>query len=163
MSTRAALELGLAERVALGDELQIALVDLIDLGLLAKQLRWTLSGAQTPRLAALLDELAHAAQQRADEVAARMLELGRVPNGHSRTVAVETRLAPLPTARIGCCDGAGQLGARLEQVDGRLERALRIACADPCTAHLIWDVRAALRGHAARIGAFAGTMRAPAG
>lgn len=77
-----------------GEALQGALVDMIDLSLLAKQAHWTVVGKRFRSLHLQLDETVTLARTWMDEFAERASAIGYVPDGRARTVA---ELSPLPT------------------------------------------------------------------
>ncbi|MFF5263434.1 Dps family protein [Actinomadura viridis] len=78
-----------------GEALQGALVDLIDLGLLAKQAHWNLTGRNFKVVHEHLDEVVALARQYQDEVAERSVALGGNPDGRARTVADRTTIPQL--------------------------------------------------------------------
>jgi starvation-inducible DNA-binding protein len=73
--------------------LQSALVDLIDLSLVAKQLHWNLIGPHFRQIHLQLDELTAIAREHADTLAERAVALGVNPDGRSATVAKSTKVA----------------------------------------------------------------------
>ncbi|MFI9551383.1 Dps family protein [Nonomuraea endophytica] len=75
------------------DALQGALVDLIDLSLVAKQAHWNVIGAHFRALHLQLDELVAIAREHADTLAERAVALGLNPDGRAATVAGATKLA----------------------------------------------------------------------
>ncbi|MEV4891415.1 DNA starvation/stationary phase protection protein [Nonomuraea sp. NPDC055795] len=75
------------------DALQGALVDLIDLSLVAKQAHWNVIGAHFRPLHLQLDELVAIAREHADTLAERAVALGLNPDGRAATVAGATKLA----------------------------------------------------------------------
>ncbi|MER7500010.1 DNA starvation/stationary phase protection protein [Nonomuraea pusilla] len=74
------------------EALQGALVDLIDLSLVAKQAHWNLVGSHFRPIHLQLDELTDLARAHMDTVAERCVALGSSPDGRSATVAKSTRL-----------------------------------------------------------------------
>jgi starvation-inducible DNA-binding protein len=81
------------EQVALC--LQQTLVELIDLGLVGKQLHWTVVGELFRPLHTQLDELVDSWRDLADTVAERLVAIGGVPDGQSSTVASGTGWASI--------------------------------------------------------------------
>jgi starvation-inducible DNA-binding protein len=67
--------------------LQQALVELIDLGLVGKQLHWTVVGELFRPLHEQLDELVHSWRDLADTVAERIVTVGGSPDGRASGVA----------------------------------------------------------------------------
>jgi starvation-inducible DNA-binding protein len=82
-------------RKVTGDALQNALVDLIDLGLVAKQAHWNLTGRNFRSVHLELDKVVEIARNHADMVAERAVAIGVNPDGRVRTVADSTRLGQL--------------------------------------------------------------------
>ncbi|GAA3313188.1 MULTISPECIES: Dps family protein [Nonomuraea] len=82
---------GDAQKVV-ADALQGALVDLIDLSLVAKQAHWNIVGPHFRPLHLQLDELVDVARQHTDTVAERAVALGINPDGRSGTVAGATKV-----------------------------------------------------------------------
>lgn len=74
------------------EALQGALVDLIDLSLVAKQAHWNLVGSHFRALHLQLDELTQLARVHMDTIAERAVALGISPDGRSTTVARSTKL-----------------------------------------------------------------------
>lgn len=73
------------EQVALC--LQQTLVELVDLGLVGKQLHWTVAGELFRPLHAQLDELVDSWRDLADTVAERLVAIGGTPDAQASTVA----------------------------------------------------------------------------
>lgn len=67
--------------------LQQTLVELVDLGLVGKQLHWTVVGELFRPLHAQLDELADSWRDLADTVAERIVAIGGFPDAQAATVA----------------------------------------------------------------------------
>ena len=74
-------------RDATGQVLQEALVDLIDLSLVAKQAHWNVVGRNFRSVHLQLDELVAAAREYTDQVAERASAIGVSPDGRAGTVA----------------------------------------------------------------------------
>ncbi|SDI01725.1 Dps family protein [Nonomuraea jiangxiensis] len=72
--------------------LQGALVDLIDLSLVAKQAHWNLVGPHFRPIHLQLDEVTSLARTHMDEIAERAVALGINPDGRAATVARSTKL-----------------------------------------------------------------------
>ncbi|MEV4354466.1 DNA starvation/stationary phase protection protein [Nonomuraea sp. NPDC049625] len=72
--------------------LQGALVDLIDLSLVAKQSHWNLIGPHFRPIHLQLDELTDLARSHMDTIAERAVAVGINPDGRSTTVARSTKL-----------------------------------------------------------------------
>ncbi|HEY3478070.1 MAG TPA: DNA starvation/stationary phase protection protein [Streptomyces sp.] len=74
-------------RKTTGDALQGALVDLIDLSLLAKQVHWNVIGPRFRSIHLQLDEVVDTARLHSDTVAERASAIGVTPDGRPGTVA----------------------------------------------------------------------------
>lgn len=74
------------------EALQGALVDLIDLSLVAKQAHWNLIGPHFRPIHLQLDELTDLARTHMDAIAERAVAVGVNPDGRSTTVAKSTKL-----------------------------------------------------------------------
>ncbi|WP_327086029.1 DNA starvation/stationary phase protection protein [Nonomuraea sp. NBC_01738] len=85
--------LGKADQKVVAKALQGALVDLIDLSLVAKQAHWNVIGPNFRPLHLQLDELVDIARGHADTIAERAVALGVNPDGRAATVGEATRLA----------------------------------------------------------------------
>ncbi|MDR2113708.1 MAG: DNA starvation/stationary phase protection protein, partial [Bifidobacteriaceae bacterium] len=73
--------------------LQAALVDLIDLSLLAKQAHWNVRGTNFRSVHLELDEVIDQVRIYSDDVAERLAAVGGSPDGRANTVA-ETSQVP---------------------------------------------------------------------
>jgi starvation-inducible DNA-binding protein len=87
-------------RKVTGDALQDALVDLIDLGLVAKQAHWNLTGRNFRSVHLELDKVVEIARNHADVVAERAVAIGVNPDGRVRTVADSSRLGQLEAGHL---------------------------------------------------------------
>jgi starvation-inducible DNA-binding protein len=74
------------DRQVTGEALQGALVDLIDLSLLAKQAHWTLIGPRFRSIHLQLDEVVTLAREQMDLVAERAAAIGVHPDGRARAI-----------------------------------------------------------------------------
>jgi starvation-inducible DNA-binding protein len=79
--------LGTHQREEVGHQLQSTLIELIDLGLLGKQLHWTVTGTLFRPLHEQLDELVDAWRELSDTVAERAVAIGFWPDGQAATVS----------------------------------------------------------------------------
>lgn len=77
---------------AVASALQEALVDLIDLSLVAKQAHWSVVGPRFRSVHLALDEVVTDARTFTDEVAERATAVGVSPDGRSKTVAANSAL-----------------------------------------------------------------------
>lgn len=74
------------------ETLQGALIDLLDLSLLGKQLHWNVTGRHFKVVHEHLDEIVALARTYADTVAERAVAIGANPDGRSKSIAQGTRL-----------------------------------------------------------------------
>ncbi|GLU46419.1 Dps family protein [Nocardiopsis ansamitocini] len=84
--------LGEDERRITGQALQEAVVDLIDLSLLAKQAHWNVVGRTFRSIHLQLDELVEAARNHTDVLAERAIAIGVNPDGRSIKVAQDSQI-----------------------------------------------------------------------
>lgn len=75
------------DRKVVGDCLQGALVDLLDLSLLAKQVHWNVVGPRFRSIHLQLDEVVDSARTHSDTVAERASAIGVSPDGRAGTVS----------------------------------------------------------------------------
>ncbi|TDQ52113.1 Dps family protein [Actinorugispora endophytica] len=80
-------------RKVTGQALQAAIVDLIDLSLVAKQAHWNVVGRTFRSIHLQLDELVEAARGHTDVLAERAVAIGVNPDGRSGKVAQDTRIS----------------------------------------------------------------------
>ncbi|MFC6881057.1 MULTISPECIES: Dps family protein [Actinomadura] len=111
-----------------GEALQGALVDLIDLSLLAKQAHWNLTGRNFKVVHEHLDEIVDLARQGMDDVAERAIAIGVNPDGRARTVADRTELPQLDAGYIADDKAVASVVDALAQIIGRFRE--RIAATD---------------------------------
>lgn len=84
--------LGHAERDLTAKALESALLELVDLHLVAKQAHWNVVGPFFRDVHLHLDELVNTARNCADDIAERCATLGTPPDGRARTVAESSGL-----------------------------------------------------------------------
>jgi starvation-inducible DNA-binding protein len=121
-----------------GECLQGALIDLIDLSLLAKQAHWNLIGRHFRSLHLQLDDIVEIARRHMDVVAERAITIGVNPDGRAPTVARDTSLSQLDHGYI---EDARVIAAFTDLLDGinkrMRERVEQTAEADPVTQDLL--------------------------
>lgn len=120
--------LGEADQRVAGDALQGALVDLIDLALVAKQAHWNLTGRNFKVVHEHLDEIVTLARAGQDDVAERAVTIGVNPDGRARTVADKSQV---PQPEAGYLDDdkvVAVITDTLAQIIGRFRE--RIAATD---------------------------------
>src|ERR671925_627343 len=79
--------IGHHQREEVGRELQAALVELVDLSLIGKQLHWNIFGRPFKPLHEHLDELVDSWRELSDTVAERAVAVGFAPDGRAATVS----------------------------------------------------------------------------
>jgi starvation-inducible DNA-binding protein len=89
---------------SLVQNLQKALVDLIELHLQGKQAHWNLVGTNFRDLHLQLDDIVDIAREAADTIAERMRALDGVPDGRTDTVAATTSVPAAPAGLVGTTD-----------------------------------------------------------
>ena len=132
------------------------LIDLINLGLLARQAQWSVVGPGFRELHALLDELAHLAMGASDSVAERAITLGHHPDGRAVTVAREYTLPSLDVGPLRDTAVVAAFTAILDTVITRLLAATDAASDDLVTGDLLIGITGALQRHAWMIRAYSG-------
>ena len=111
-----------------GQALQGALIDLIDLALVAKQAHWNLTGRNFKVVHEHLDEVVALARTGQDDVAERAVAIGVNPDGRSRTVAHRTELPQLEAGYLDDDKVVAVITDILAQIIGRFRE--RIAATD---------------------------------
>jgi starvation-inducible DNA-binding protein len=111
-----------------GQALQGALVDLVDLALVAKQAHWNLTGRNFKVVHEHLDEVVALARTGQDDVAERAVAIGVNPDGRSRTVADRTELPQLEAGYLDDDKVVAAITDTLAQIIGRFRE--RIAATD---------------------------------
>jgi starvation-inducible DNA-binding protein len=124
-------------RKVTGEALQGALVDLVDLSLLAKQAHWNLTGRNFRALHLQLDEVVALAREHMDIMAERAIAIGVNPDGRAATVARDTQLAQLNAAYISDEDVVTAFTGIFASLAERFrERISSVSEADPVTENL---------------------------
>ncbi|MFY1679114.1 MULTISPECIES: Dps family protein [unclassified Streptomyces] len=130
------------------EALQGALVDLVDLALVAKQIHWNVVGPRFRTVHLQLDEVVATARAYSDAVAERAAALGVPPDGRAATVAVGSGIGVTPEGWIedGTAVGAvvEALGAVITRMRGRITAT---GDPDPVTQDIFVQVTAALEKH----------------
>jgi starvation-inducible DNA-binding protein len=112
--------LGAHVRDEVGGELQAALVELVDLSLIGKQLHWTVIGPQFRPLHLQLDELVDSWRELGDTVAERAVALGFIPDGQANAVTAGSELAPIDRKAIEDHIVIFELTSRLADISERM-------------------------------------------
>lgn len=87
-------------RAQAAEDLQAALVELLDLALQGKQAHWNVTGPRFRPLHLQLDEMVEQYRTWSDQVAERVTALGTWPEGQARQVTEETPFAELPAGPL---------------------------------------------------------------
>lgn len=131
-----------------GEALQGALLDLVDLSLVAKQLHWNVHGPRFRTLHFQLDEVVDTARAYSDTVAERAAALGIPPDGRAPSVtngSTLERVAPGPqrdteVVRV-------MLAALATLVGASRERMASVSGVDPVTEDVFIRLTADLEKH----------------
>ncbi|MGK5728738.1 Dps family protein [Streptomyces sp. URMC 124] len=113
------------DRKIVGDALQGALVDLVDLSLVAKQVHWTVVGPRFRSVHLQLDEVVASARLHADTVAERASALGVAPDGRAETVAKTSGIDPVGGGWCKDTEAVQTLVAALGAVITRMRERIR--------------------------------------
>jgi starvation-inducible DNA-binding protein len=124
-------------RKVTGEALQGALVDLVDLSLLAKQAHWNLVGRNFRSLHLQLDEVVALAREHMDIMAERAIAIGINPDGRASTIARDSQLAQLDAGYLKDADVVTAFIGILGYAGERFrERISSVEDADPVTENL---------------------------
>jgi starvation-inducible DNA-binding protein len=126
------------DRKAVGEALQTALADLINLGLQSKQAHWNLVGPHFRPLHLQLDEVVDLARGHADTIAERAVAIGFSPDGRPQTVTREGQPDKFPPGPVKDTDVAVGMTALLDAVCQRLREGIAdTADPDPISQDLL--------------------------
>ncbi|MFI9191170.1 Dps family protein [Streptomyces californicus] len=132
-----------------GAALQGALVDLVDLSLVAKQVHWNVVGPRFRSVHLQLDDVVVTARQHSDTVAERASAVGVNPDGRAGTVSKETAIASVHEGWIKDTDAVRILVDALGVVIGRMRERIEVTDEpDPVTQDLLIALTAELEKHA---------------
>jgi len=132
-----------------GEAVQGALVDLLDLSLVAKQAHWNVVGPRFRSIHLQLDEVVSLARSAADTVAERASAIGVSPDGRAATVAKESGISSFPTGYIADDDVVKALIAALGAVTVRMRKRIDdTADPDPVTQDILIGITADLEKYA---------------
>jgi len=136
-------------RTITGEALQAALVDLVDLSLLAKQAHWNLVGPRFRSVHLQLDEVVVTAREHTDIVAERAATIGVSPDGRATAIAEDSRVPQLPAGWVRDTDVVDKFVEILQAVTERMRGHVEATAeADPISQDLLIDATAALEKHA---------------
>lgn len=128
--------------------LDATLTDLVNLGLLADQAHWNLTGPAFGPLNVRFDDLAGVARGAADTVAERAITLGHHPDGRAATIAHDNVLPDLQPGEVRDSDAVAAIEAILGVVITRLHTAIDASCEDPVTQGLLIRIAGTLEKQA---------------
>ncbi|MEE1751705.1 Dps family protein [Streptomyces sp. SP18CS02] len=138
-----------ADLKVVGEALQGALVDLIDLGLVAKQVHWNVVGPRFRSVHLQLDEVVDTARRHSDTVAERAAAIGVNPDGRAASVASGSAIGTAPEGWIKDTDAVRTLVEALEAVTARMRERIEVTDEpDPVTQDLLIALTAELEKHA---------------
>ncbi|MFF7234716.1 DNA starvation/stationary phase protection protein [Streptomyces collinus] len=130
------------------EALQGALVDLVDLGLVAKQVHWNVVGPRFRSIHLQLDEVVDSARTHSDTVAERASALGVPPDGRAATVASSSGIGTTPAGWIKDTDAVRALVDALGAVIVRMRaRVNGTGDADPVSQDIFIGITADLEKH----------------
>jgi starvation-inducible DNA-binding protein len=102
--------------------LQQTLIELIDLGLVGKQLHWTVVGEQFQPLHQQLDDLVRSWRDLADTVAERVVAVGGIPDGQASAVAASSGWSPIEPRPVESQEIVRALAYRLAEAGERIRQ-----------------------------------------
>ncbi|MFJ9113916.1 Dps family protein [Streptomyces sp. NPDC102394] len=130
------------------EALQGALVDLLDLSLVAKQVHWNVVGPRFRSVHLQLDEVVDSARTHSDTVAERASALGVPPDGRAATVAAGSGIGSVPDGWMKDTDAVRTLVDALGAVIVRMrERVAATGDADPVSQDMLIGITADLEKH----------------
>ncbi|OEV07508.1 starvation-inducible DNA-binding protein [Streptomyces sp. Amel2xB2] len=131
-----------------GEALQGALVDLVDLSLVAKQIHWNVIGPRFRSIHLQLDDVVSTARSYSDTVAERASALGLPPDGRSTTVSATTGIEKVAEGWQKDTDAVRTMVHALESVIGRSrERMASVSEPDPVTEDIFIQLTGELEKH----------------
>ncbi|MFC8077220.1 Dps family protein [Streptomyces sp. NPDC057307] len=138
-----------ADLKLVGEALQGALVDLLDLSLVAKQVHWNIVGPRFRSVHLQLDEVVTTARQHSDTVAERASAIGVTPDGRAATVAAQSAIGTVPSGWIKDTDAVRTLVDALSAVIVRMRERISVTDEpDPITQDILIGLTADLEKHA---------------
>ncbi|MFE1951476.1 MULTISPECIES: Dps family protein [Streptomyces] len=137
-----------AELKTVSGALQGALVDLVDLSLVAKQVHWNVVGPRFRSVHLQLDEVVDTARLHSDTVAERASTLGVPPDGRAATVAGTSGIDAVPEGWIKDVDAVAILVDALAAVITQMrDRVVATGEADPVSQDIFIGITADLEKH----------------
>ncbi|MFD0163843.1 Dps family protein [Streptomyces decoyicus] len=136
------------DRGVVGTALQGALVDLVDLSLVAKQVHWNVVGPRFRSVHLQLDDVVASARQHADTVAERASAIGVSPDGRAGTVAKTSGISEITDGWIKDVAVVQAMVDALSAVIGRMrERIVATEAPDPVSQDIFIGLTADLEKH----------------
>ncbi|MEV6808227.1 DNA starvation/stationary phase protection protein [Streptomyces sp. NPDC017248] len=137
-----------ADLKTVSEALRGALVDLIDLALISKQIHWNIVGPRFRSVHLQLDEVVASARTHSDTVAERASALGVPPDGRAATVASASGIRTAPAGWVKDTDAVSAMVDALGSVITRMrERVDATGGPDPVTQDLLIAITADLEKH----------------
>ncbi|MFJ5712425.1 MULTISPECIES: DNA starvation/stationary phase protection protein [unclassified Streptomyces] len=137
-----------ADLKTVGHALQGALVDLLDLALVAKQVHWNVVGPRFRSVHLQLDEVVDTARTHSDTVAERASAIGVNPDGRAATVASTSAIGAVPEGWIKDAEAVRILVASLDAVITRMRERVEVtADPDPVSQDILIGLTADLEKH----------------
>jgi starvation-inducible DNA-binding protein len=131
-----------------GEALQGALVDLVDLSLVAKQIHWNVIGPRFRSIHLQLDDVVSTARSYSDTVAERASAVGLPPDGRSSTVSATSGIDRVTEGWQKDTDAVRTMVHALESVIGRSrERMAAVSEPDPVTEDIFIQLTGDLEKH----------------
>ncbi|MGY1722608.1 Dps family protein [Blastococcus sp. SYSU DS0533] len=130
-----------------GEALQGAVVDLVDLGLVAKQVHWTVVGPGFRSVHLHLDDVVATTRQYSDALAERAVAIGVLPDGRATALQEQSDLAQPPLGWIPVGEAIGFLTHALDEVVARMRDRIDATQHDPVSQDLVIEATGALEKH----------------
>jgi starvation-inducible DNA-binding protein len=131
-----------------GTVLQPILVDLIDLGHVAKQAHWTVVGTSFRSVHLQLDEVVATARTATDEIAERLAIVGLLPDGRSSTVASSTEVPAIGRDWLPTDAAVTSVADAVQHVARHTRQAITdLDGADPVTEDMLIAITTQLEEH----------------
>ncbi|MEV7289413.1 DNA starvation/stationary phase protection protein [Streptomyces sp. NPDC093252] len=137
-----------ADLKVVAEALQSALVDLVDLSLVAKQVHWNIVGPRFRSVHLQLDDVVASARAHSDTVAERASALGVSPDGRAATVSADSGIGAVPNGWIKDSDAVRVLTDALAAAITRMrERVNSTEKPDPVSQDMFIGITADLEKH----------------
>jgi starvation-inducible DNA-binding protein len=137
-----------ADLKVVGEALQGALTDLVDLSLVAKQIHWNVVGPRFRSVHLQLDDVVTDARQYSDTVAERASALGIAPDGRSSTVASTSAIGAVKEGWQQDTDAVRTMADALYAVITKArERMAAVGKVDPVTEDVFIQLTGDLEKH----------------